>query len=193
MSFAWSRKFKFRGNVCDAKDPGTVWTNFIKVEDRPINYMEIGVLTGNNTLRVLPTFCKHPQSKLYCVDPWMDYEEYVEYKFQQNQNYRDFLFNVIHSGNPQKYIIKKGFSEDVVPTFEDNFFDLIFIDGNHETEFVYKDGVMSLQKLKSGGYIVFDDYDWKETKEGIDKFLEEYTDQIEILGKTAFQLFIRKL
>ena len=52
---------------------------------------------------------------------------------------------------------------------------------------------MSLQKLKSGGHIVFDDYDWPQTKIGIDKFCEECKDQIKILGNTPFQIFIQKL
>ena len=193
MNFPWLKKFRFRGNFCIAKDPANVWKYFIPVQDIPINYLEIGVLTGNNTLRVLSTFCTHKDSKLYCVDPWIDYDEYTEYKNQQTKNYADFLFNITNSGSAEKYVIKRGFSEDIVPKFEDNFFDLIFIDGNHETEFVYKDGIMSLQKLKPGGYMIFDDYDWKETKEGINKFLDEYRDQLKVIGETTYQLFIQKL
>lgn len=185
-------KFEYKGIFYPLKDPST-WKNFIPIENKQINYLEIGVLKGINTIIVEASYCKHPESKLYCVDPWCDYDEYSEYKEKQSENYNDFLFNIRHSGSSHKYEIKRGFSENIVPTFEDNFFDLVFIDGNHETDYVYKDGEMSLQKLKSGGYIVFDDYDWPQTKIGIDKFLEDYTNQIKILGNTPFQIFIQKL
>jgi predicted O-methyltransferase YrrM len=194
MNLPWLKKekFEFKGSFSFVKDVA-LWTQFIPADKKPINYLEIGVLKGTNTLRVLSIYCSHPDSKIVCIDPWCDYNEYIEYKNQQNENYNDFLFNIEHSGSPQKYVIKRGFSEDIVPTLEDDFFDLIFIDGNHETEYVYHDGEMSLQKLKSGGHIVFDDYDWKETKEGINKFLEDYKDNIKIVGSTPFQLFIQKL
>jgi Methyltransferase domain len=85
----------------------------------------------------------------------------------------------------------------IVPGFEDNFFDIIFVDGNHETEFVYKDGCIAFEKVKSGGYIVFDDYlpYWSQTMVGIDNFLEEYKDKIDILHKGILfsQVILRKL
>jgi predicted O-methyltransferase YrrM len=174
------------------KDPYS-WTQFINIPNKPINYLEIGVLTGINTIRILATYCSHPDSKVYCVDPWKECDEYSEYKGQQDKNYLYFLWNIEQTGQKEKYVIKKEFSDTAVPSFEDNFFDLVLVDGNHETDFVYKDAVMCLPKTKPGGHIVFDDYDWPDTKKGIDKFLKDYKDQIEIVGGTKFQLFIKKL
>lgn len=187
-----TKKFEYKGYFCPLKDPST-WKEFIPLENKPINYLEIGVLKGINTIIVGASYCHHADSKIYCVDPWCDYDEYSEYKEKQSQNYNDFLFNINHSGLQNKYIIKKGFSDEIVPTFENDFFDLIFIDGNHETDYVYKDGEMSLQKLKSGGYIVFDDQDWPETKLGINNFLEKHNSEVKIVGNTPFQIFIQKL
>lgn len=195
MKLSWVIKHnrpEFKGTFYYLKDPLT-WTTFIQLENKPINYLEIGVLKGIHSVRISGTYCKHPLSRIYCVDPWDDYNEYIEYKGEQAQNYNDFIFNITNSGSYHKFIVKKGYSEDIVPTFENNFFDIIFVDGNHETEYVYKDGVMSLEKVKIGGYIVFDDYDWKETKEGIDKFIESYKSHIKVLGRNDFQLFIQKL
>lgn len=174
------------------KTPFT-WSQFIPIYDKPIQYLEIGVLHGVNTVHISQTYCKHIDSQIHCVDPWEDYTEYIEYKGQQSQNYNNFIWNITNTGTPEKFVIHRGYSETIVPTFEDNFFDLVFIDGNHETEYVYKDGVMSLSKTKPGGYIVFDDYDWAETKKGILMFLQDYTDKIKILGDTRFQLFIQKI
>jgi hypothetical protein len=89
--------------------------------------------------------------------------------------------------------VHRDFSHNVVPTFEDNFFDIAYIDGNHETEFVYKDAVMTFPKVKSGGYIIFDDYNWVETKAGIDKFVEENKSTLESVLNTSYQVFCKKL
>lgn len=169
------------------------WTQFIPIRDQPIQYLEIGVLHGVNAVHILQTYGSHPDSKLHCVDPWEDYHEYSEYKNQQTQNYSNFLWNMKNSGFPDKFVVHRGYSENVVPTFDDNFFDLVFIDGNHETKYVYNDAVMSLSKTKPGGYIVFDDYDWKDTKLGIETFLKDYSAQIKLVGNTKFQYFIQKI
>lgn len=199
----WSRKFKkpdgrpvgFHGRYYN-KNPGINWPSYIPIEDKPISYLEIGCADGGNAIHIANSYCKHSQSKLYCVDPWMDYEEYPEYKGHQEVGWRTFNKNIQSSGHLSKFIVKRGFSDDIVPQFEDNFFDLIFVDGNHETEYVYRDGVMSLQKVKPGGYIVFDDYSlvWPQTMKGINLFLEENKDDIKVIMKGDFeQAIIKKL
>lgn len=177
-------------------NPGIKWSSYIPIEDKPIQYLEIGVHKGINVIDVAKSYCKHPDSKIYCVDPWVDYDEYPEYKGQQ-----DVLFSIFNNaikGYKDKCIIRRGFSDDIIPTFENNFFDIIFIDGNHETEFVYRDGCMSFQKVKPGGYIIFDDYtirSWPQTVKGIDQFLTEYSDKIKIIARpnSVGQVIVKKL
>lgn len=158
--------------------------------------MEIGVHKGDNLTHIAKSYCQHPDSRMYCVDHWMDYDEYPEYKGQQ-----DVLFGIFkNAAKPyiDKCIIHRGFSDDIVPTFPNNFFDMIYVDGNHETEYVYRDGKMAFDKVKSGGYIIFDDYnkwEWPQTVIGIDKFLNEYSEKILIVVKpnAQLQLIIKKL
>lgn len=179
------------------KDPGKDWANFIPKSEGPIKYLEIGCADGGNAIYISNSYCSHPDSKIYCVDPWFDYDEYPEYKGVQEEGWNTFNTNIQNSGNISKFSIHRGLSDNIVPTFEDNFFDMIFVDGNHETEYVYRDGVMSFQKVKSGGYIVFDDYCniWPQTVAGIEKFLQEYSDRIKILVKPSnwHQVIIQKL
>jgi hypothetical protein len=179
------------------KNPGINWSPFIPITDTPINYLEIGVLDGGNVIHIAKSYCKNSESKIYCVDPWMDYDDYPEYKGLQEKGWRTFNKNIQNSGNLEKFIIKRGLSEDIVPTFDNEFFDLIFVDGNHETEYVYADGKMAFDKVKPGGYIVFDDYvgAWPQTVKGIDMFLNEYSSRIKILSKENYfwQVIVQKL
>jgi len=202
--YPWSKLFTKKDN----RPPGTIgryfdlnpsvnWSKFIPIQNKPIKYLEIGVADGIHVIHISQSYCKHPQSKIYCVDPWQDYDEYPEYKGQQDIAWETFNKNISRYNLRDKCIINRGFSEDIVPTFHDNFFDIIYVDGNHETEFVYKDGCMAFEKVKSGGYIVFDDYllSWYQTMIGIDRFLEEYKDKLTILyrGTLFSQVIVCKL
>jgi SAM-dependent methyltransferase len=175
------------------------WFNNVDVyyyKDKPINYLEIGTFYGANLLSVANTYGLHNDSKLYCVDPWEDYDDYPEYKNEQENTYNTFLENVENSGVKEKIIIKRGFSNIEVPKFEDDFFDIIYIDGNHEPEYVLEDAVLSFRKLKKGGIMIFDDYGWGGpdlTKRGIDGFLSGYHKRVTFLGEQDTQVFIKKI
>ena len=163
--------------------------------DRPINYLEIGTFFGANLLSVADSYGIHKDSKLYCIDPWEDYDEYSEYKNKQSDIYNTFLKNVENSGFKDKIIVNRGYSNVEILKFEDNFFDIIYIDGNHEPEYVLEDAVLSFRKLKQNGIMIFDDYGWggdELTKRGIDSFISGYHKRITNLGEANTQLFIRK-
>jgi len=163
--------------------------------DKPINYLEIGTFYGANILSVAKTYGLHNDSKLYCIDPWEDYEDYSEYKNQQESIYNKFMNNVENSGDKSKIIINRGYSNNEIPKLQDDFFDIIYIDGNHEPEYVLEDAVLSFRKLKKNGIMIFDDYGWGGpdlTQKGIDGFLSGYHKRITILGEVQSQVFIRK-
>ena len=173
------------------------WFNNIDEDDykdRPINYLEIGAFYGANILSVAESYGLHNDSKLYCIDPWEDYEEYPEYKTEQSTIYNSFINNIEKSGVKDKIIINRGYSNSEVLKFQDEFFDIIYIDGNHEPEYVLEDAVLSFRKLKKNGIMIFDDYsdEWSGTKRGIDAFLSAYHKKIQYLGERRTQVFIKK-
>ena len=175
------------------------WFNNININDykyKSINYLEIGTFYGANILSVANTYGTHNDSKLYCIDPWEDYDEYPEYKNQQSSIYNSFINNVKNSGVKDKIIINRGYSNLVIPKFQDEFFDIIYIDGNHEPEYVLEDAVLSFRKLKKNGIMIFDDYGWGGpdlTQKGIDGFLSGYHKKIINLGEKETQIFIKKI
>jgi hypothetical protein len=173
------------------------WFHHLAVNEfsgRPIKYLEIGAFYGANLISVAKTYGAHPESKLHCIDPWIDYAEYPEYKGMQDTIYGKFLKNV--AGISNKLVVHRGFSNEKVLTLEDSSFDLIYIDGNHEPEYVLEDAVLCFRKLKRGGFLIFDDYGWggpELTKKGIDAFLSGYSKRIVNLGIRDSQVFVKKL
>jgi Methyltransferase domain len=170
--------------------------NMDEFKNRPIKYLEIGAFYGANVIEVAKTYGDHKDSKLHCVDPWEDYNDYPEYKGEIGHIYDTFMKNISESGHKEKIIVNRGLSNVEVPKYEDDYFDIIYIDGNHEPEYVLEDAVLSFRKLKKGGYIIFDDYGWGGpdlTQKGIDAFVSGYYKRIENLGQSGGQMFIKRI
>lgn len=174
------------------------WFDKINLNDyknRPINYLEIGTFYGANLISVANSYGLHKDSKLYCIDPWEDYNDYSEYKNQQPTIYSTFQKNVENSGLKSKVIINRGYSNNEIPKLKDESFDIIYIDGNHEPSYVLEDAVLSFRKLKSNGVMIFDDYGWggpELTQKGIDGFLSGYHKKLQYIGEKGSQVFIQK-
>ena len=78
--------------------------------------------------------------------------------------------------------------------------DVIFIDGSHFADNVFKDCKNSWPILKKEGILILDDYFWKGYEKpeqnpafAINKFLKEINEEYKIIKLTKFQLFLRKL
>lgn len=174
------------------------WYNHVTLNEfknRSINYLEIGTFYGANILSVAKSYGLHSDSKLYCIDPWKDYADYPEYKNMQSTIYEKCMQNIENSGVKDKIIVNRGYSNNEIPKFQDDFFDIIYIDGNHEPEYILEDAVLSFRKLKKGGIMIFDDYGWGGpdlTQRGIDGFLSGYHKKITYIGEQATQVFIKK-
>ena len=169
----------------------------VEYENRPIKYLEIGAFYGANLLTVADSYGKHPESELFCIDPWEDYEDYPEYKNEQENIYETFLKNVEHSGVQERITAIRGYSNNEIPRLQDDFFDIIYIDGNHEPEYVLEDAVLCYRKLKVGGWLIFDDYGWGGpdlTEKGIRAFVDVYCNRLQAPGILKnMQLFAKKI
>lgn len=181
----------FRGTVYRLANN---WAPFIPRPSGPIRYAEIGAFYGANLLSVAATYGSHPESVLVAIDPWTDYSEYPEYKGQQETIYETFQANIQASGAADKIVVMRGFSYDVLQTLDDASFDILYVDGNHESEFILEDAVLAFRKLKVGGYLIFDDYGWagEQTTKPIDAFVKVYSNRIRYLGLQDSQVFIQK-
>ena len=188
----------FDGNTYRTADN---WKYVLKIPEFAINYLEIGVNCGANLFSVAETFAKHPNSKLYGIDPWQDYEGYNEYKEEQELIYNKFINNLANYKDNYKITPLRGLSNQIIPTFPDEYFDIIYIDGNHEPEFILEDAVLSFRKLKKDGYLIFDDYDWTlngdsdhNTINGIESFISAYRNRIDRSSVISIntQVFVKK-
>lgn len=146
-------------------------------------FLEIGSYQGMSACWLLDRILTHPRAALVCIDP----------NFQVQ-----FPINISLTGAATKVKPLVGSSHDLLPTLSDRAFDAVYIDGCHLASHVQQDANLAWRLLKSGGLMIFDDYEWtdpgypgQDPKLGIDAFLESFQDQLDILHR-AYQVIIRK-
>lgn len=142
--------------------------------------VEIGVLDGWHALDMMESLSI---KKLYLIDPWTEYKGYDESqanprKAQKAMNGRMNVAKKILKkyGNKVKFIRK--FAEHATGDIEDGSLDFLYIDGNHQYEFVKKDIELYYPKVKKGGVIGGDDYtsspETEREKFGVFKAVNEF-------------------
>jgi hypothetical protein len=93
-------------------------------------------------------------------------------------------------------IVHKGYSTDILNTFDDDYFDLIYIDGDHSYEGVKKDMNVSFKKIKNNGYMCGHDYN-KNSFPGVVNAVNEFCRlnnlQIEKITKDGCPTFVIKV
>jgi predicted O-methyltransferase YrrM len=67
-------------------------------------------------------------------------------------------------------------------SYEDKSLDFVFIDANHDFEFVKQDIESWLPKIKPGGYIGGHDYSESDGHKGVVKAVDEAFPEKEIIG-----------
>ncbi len=89
-------------------------------------------------------------------------------------------------------------SENVCNRFENEYFDYVYIDGEHSYEAVTRDLTNYFCKVKIGGWIIGDDYGWTGIAQAVHDFLEKHKGEYTFLtesdsGKTGGQFAIQRI
>ncbi|MBD0390730.1 MAG: class I SAM-dependent methyltransferase, partial [Nostoc sp. C3-bin3] len=168
-----------------------------------IQALEIGSYEGNSACWLLDNVLTHESARLTCIDTFSDWYNNI------------FDFNIARSGASGKVKKIKGVSQEVLRLLPINSYNLVYIDGSHLASDVLEDAVLSWRLVKTGGIIIFDDYDlvylrvfscgYKDgvmngysyksslnANVGIDAFLKIFEDKIKILHKDH-QVIVEKI
>lgn len=115
---------------------------------------EIGVFEGDFSSRLYEII---EPTELHLIDPWdyLDDEERKETDSNPAESHSKVKARFVAS---PEVSVHKGFSNDVMATFDDGYFDFIYIDGDHAYNFVYDDLLMAERKLRKGGIIAGHDF-----------------------------------
>ena len=131
---------------------------------------EIGVADGRNSLMFLETI---PDLHLFCIDPWEPYKLNTRGggKNQQHGNYELAQERLLPYGAQ----LLRGFSTDYVSSIHDGGLDFVYIDGNHDFDFVMTDLIQWAPKVREGGVVSGHDYyHFKKNPAGVVEAVDAY-------------------
>ena len=114
--------------------------------------VEIGVQAG----KFSKVLCDaNPAMEFYGVDPWLQYPELPIWGDQLSQ---DLGYEIAKARVPANCRLIRKKSMDAVKGFPDNYFDFVYVDGNHEFIAATEDIHYWLQKIRIGGILAGHDY-----------------------------------
>ena len=118
---------------------------------------EIGVYKGTYSNQILNHFQKKGFSlQLSLIDPWKINDDYKEYG---EKILEDAYHEVVSKFKNIKNVeILREDSLSASKRFKNSSLDFVYVDGNHDYEFVLKDLETWFTKVKPGGIIFGDDY-----------------------------------
>lgn len=165
--------------------------------------VEIGVWKGGFSSMVLE---KVKPSKYHLIDPWVHFDgaEYDQAWYggddpdgqaKMDRIYQGVLDQFAGEIDAGTVVVHKGLSSEVASEFEDEYFDWVYIDGNHLYEFVRDDLELYYPKVKPGGLITGDDYmDGQWWGDGVIRAVDEFvaSGRAEVVEIRGAQFVLRK-
>lgn len=139
---------------------------------------EIGVFDGHYA----ELLCQNiPGVKLYGIDCWEVYRGYRDHKFQKSMD--EAYLKAVIKMIPFNTQLIKLYSDQAFKLFPDEYFDFVFIDGNHAYEYVKQDIAFWGPKVKRGGIISGHDYYVTHTGNvgvinAVDEYVKEHNYQL---------------
>jgi hypothetical protein len=118
---------------------------------------ELGCYRGESTEYWIKNL---PFQKMYCIDMWQSgWDDVNDAASRTDLNEVERIFDYMITKYQDRNIIKiKGDSAETVNSLPDGYFDFIYIDANHLYEFVKRDIITCLPKVKKGFFLCGHDY-----------------------------------
>ena len=166
------------------------WKDYLtNLDMNRIKYLEIGSLHGGSLLTFHNMFGPNVEST--CIDQFSncDYNEH-------EQNYEIFKMNTKQLGNKNVHLRMPSY--EILPLLQKDYFDVIYIDGNHYLSSILEDAVLCYRKLKSNGYLIMDDINWggpgeANTQSTVNSFVNAYTKhKMDLIYISENQLILRQ-
>lgn len=176
------------------------WEKFVAKEyagKEHIQFLEIGCFEGKASLWLMENVLTAPTAKLHVCDTFKGSDEHADAGMDFSPVKERFYKNLQpHLDKMQIYEMP---SKQLAPHIGLLDFDLIYIDGSHDSRDVIRDALLAHDHIKQGGLIIFDDYEWKaytdpwrNPRPAVDAFLSIFLAEYSVLHK-GYQVILKKL
>lgn len=127
--------------------------------------VEIGVWKGDFSEQILRMTIPR---ELHLIDPWQFQPDFPNRMYggvvATNQADMDGIYESVRDrfAGAANVLIHRGTAASVLPTLSDACFDWVYIDGNHLYAYVLEDLRLAHPRVRPGGFLCGDDYNWGE-------------------------------
>jgi len=151
-----------------------------------LSFLEIGSGEGSSAIGIIQTVLTDASSKITCVDKWDAslLNGYFADDYEAN-------FDVNTAPYASQIIKVKSDSATWLVNNKDKRFDFIYIDGDHNYSGCKMDITLSWNMLKSGCWMVVDDYGFDGVTQATDEFTITATDIVQMV-RTDSQTWFKK-
>ena len=171
------------------------WDKFPKAN----RALEIGAYEGQASVWMLENMLTD-DGVLMCIDTWAGGEDHANVSFAEVEERFDRNVKQAKRGNQKVYKIKaKSFNGLATCITGDQRFDFIYVDGSHIARDVLTDACMAWPLLDRGGFMVFDDYAWGNSRDilhrpkmAIDCFVNIFAEEVQLISWGS-QSVVRKV
>ncbi len=156
--------------------------------------VEIGVFRGGFSKEIIKNV---KFSEFYMVDIWLgswgsgdkDGKDHINI-----DNMEDVYLALYQQtkDKPNIHVVRAG-SIPFLKSSEDDYFDVVYVDGDHTAQAVYNDLVESFKKIKNGGLLMGHDYHYTiggDVVYAVTKFCQEYKQTIECIADDGCPSFV---
>jgi len=157
--------------------------------------VEIGVWTGEFTNLIISS---KNIKKLYALDPWISQPKYPgRWYGGKHPKFKNTKMDGVYENVKKRFKDNKNvhllrdYSTHICKHIKVNELDWAYIDGNHSCEFVTEDLENCRKLVKNGGYLLCDDYHWKDPqanggpKKAIQHFCKKYNLPLKVIKTQA--------
>ncbi len=165
---------------------------------------EIGVWKGRFSKQIVE---QSSPKTLHLIDPWAFQPSFSERMYggrvAKNQEDMDAIFADVQAmfAGRDNVRFSRNYSEHAVSEFTDEYFDWVYIDGNHHYDNVLSDLRNYFPKVKKSGFIAGDDYFWSpreaegdlQVKRAVADFMDSMPGKVELAVIYDDQFALKKL
>ena len=136
----------------------------------PFHILEVGSWAGGSAVTWAEALARHHRAngRVLCVDPWKPYFDVAKrpaaavYRemseaLAKDTIYELFLHNIVTAGYAGLVLPLRGAATAMLPALPRNYFDLVFVDGDHSYAAASADITAAAGLIKDGGVLCGDD------------------------------------
>lgn len=165
------------------------WAPYIPLTNEKRKICVLGDKTGAQTLGLLLTYAYNEESKIFYCNPFAFGDEISSRDVESMQKIGE---TIRITGMTKKVNVYPEYARNFLPTLKRAVLDMAFIDLNTDPRYMLEELVLLWRKVKTGGYLIVNDYKLPSKVKPLFCFFECYEGKFKIIKELDNQIIFVK-